>query len=413
MNHVQTLECLLPCLLQKWNSSHLLSHLEISFIYVGLWYIFVQIKFHNGQVHGVFHKKFSSFALFKGKHGASFIPYQVWPSFKPRDQDKKFIVALRQLLVDYELAGGSNKSLSLKELRVGRDLSLLCKVLQICEVENKPLLLIWDGTDTPPATIQSKLEDEMENPLPLQVEPFPLPRDILLSLPDAGTVLRLIVDEDHEVLGLHLLKTGRWVKFVDLNCELHAGLWHVKLMPYTKLRFVPNEDPLILESERYCEKRLSSKFGRMPLSSTPLSHTTVTNLEDVPFVTLTNILAHPQATAKFRCVVRVIAAIPWRIEDFRSPHGTYRIRLTLEDSTARLHAFVYSKDGETLFGDYPAAVDLMTKMRNLLLGITESNNDTETRNPPWIQCCIKSYYRDKNDALGSRCYRICDTKVRC
>lgn len=52
-----------------------------------------------------------------------------------------------------------------------------------------------------------------------------------------------------------------------------------------------------------------------------------------------------QVTAKFKCVVRVVAALPWRSEDFCSPLGNYRIRLTLEDPTARIHAFVYADDG--------------------------------------------------------------------
>ena len=56
-----------------------------------------------------------------------------------------------------------------------------------------------------------------------------------------------------------------------------------------------------------------------------------------------------QVTAKFRCVVRVVAAFPWRAEDFRSPLGTYRIRLTLEDPTARIHAFLYAEDGVNIY----------------------------------------------------------------
>lgn len=52
-----------------------------------------------------------------------------------------------------------------------------------------------------------------------------------------------------------------------------------------------------------------------------------------------------QVTAKFKCVARVVAAHPWQAEDFRSPLGTYRIRLTLEDPTARIHALLYGEDG--------------------------------------------------------------------
>lgn len=51
-----------------------------------------------------------------------------------------------------------------------------------------------------------------------------------------------------------------------------------------------------------------------------------------------------QVTAKFKCVVRVVAAFPWQAQDFYSC-GTYRIRLTLEDPTARIHAYLYAEDG--------------------------------------------------------------------
>lgn len=51
-----------------------------------------------------------------------------------------------------------------------------------------------------------------------------------------------------------------------------------------------------------------------------------------------------QVTAKFRCVVRLVAMFPWRPQDFQSPIGTYRIRLTLEDPTARIHAFLCADD---------------------------------------------------------------------
>lgn len=52
-----------------------------------------------------------------------------------------------------------------------------------------------------------------------------------------------------------------------------------------------------------------------------------------------------QVTAKFKCIVRVVAALPWRVEDFCSHLGTYMIRLTIEDPTARIHAFLFDEDG--------------------------------------------------------------------
>lgn len=51
-----------------------------------------------------------------------------------------------------------------------------------------------------------------------------------------------------------------------------------------------------------------------------------------------------KVTAKFKCAVRVVDIFPWLPDDFISPDGTYRIRLTLEDPTARIHAFLFADD---------------------------------------------------------------------
>ncbi|GKB79506.1 cullin 3 [Tanacetum coccineum] len=52
-----------------------------------------------------------------------------------------------------------------------------------------------------------------------------------------------------------------------------------------------------------------------------------------------------EETTKFSCVVWVVATLPDRPENFRSSScGTYRIRLTLEDPTARIHAYLNAED---------------------------------------------------------------------
>ncbi|GKD81051.1 hypothetical protein Tco_1347890, partial [Tanacetum coccineum] len=52
-----------------------------------------------------------------------------------------------------------------------------------------------------------------------------------------------------------------------------------------------------------------------------------------------------KATTKFSCVVRVVATLLDRPENFRSSScGTYRIRLTLEDPTTRIHAYLNAED---------------------------------------------------------------------
>lgn len=96
----------------------------------------------------------------------------------------------------------------------------------------------------------NRLEDEKDHPLPLHLEPLPLPRDVLCTLPQLGTVLRVIFSQGIEKHCLHLLKTGYWVKFVNVLFEVEGGLWRGVLTPFTKLRYTPNEDSLVLERQR-------------------------------------------------------------------------------------------------------------------------------------------------------------------
>ncbi|KAI3463704.1 hypothetical protein Pfo_020367 [Paulownia fortunei] len=368
----------------------------------------VVVKTRGSELYALFNKKFSSFALFEGRDYSSkeLVPYQISSRYKPRDQDKKFLMALRKWSIQHKIEG-LNESLSLREIKEGERLNLLCKILQVCEVnEDEWMFFVWDGTDTPPASVEAKLEDEMENPLPLQLEPSPLSRDTLCTFPSVGTVLRMIVDQGNEKLGIKFLKTNRWVKFVNVKCEVRAALWRAVLMPFSKLCYLPDDDDSVIERQRSYNDRVPSKWGRMPFTSFPWpSHITETNHPDVPFVTLMNILTHPEVTGKFKCVVRVVAIFPWRAEDFRSPNGIYRVRLTLEDPTARIRAFIYAEDGTNFFGNYHSD-DVLTKKRNMLLGVADEDRQNVSRNPPWIQCCLKSYYIDRSDIWGSRNYRI-------
>lgn len=53
-----------------------------------------------------------------------------------------------------------------------------------------------------------------------------------------------------------------------------------------------------------------------------------------------------QILHSFRTVVRVVTSYPWQAKDLRNPTtGNYRVRLTIEDSTARIHAYIFGDDG--------------------------------------------------------------------
>jgi hypothetical protein len=91
----------------------------------------------------------------------------------------------------------------------------------------------------------------MDNQLPLQLEPLPLSRDILHSFPTVGSILRVIIDQVNKKHVLHLLNTGKWMIFLNVLCQVNAGLWNGVLTHFTRLRYMPSEDPLILERQRW------------------------------------------------------------------------------------------------------------------------------------------------------------------
>ncbi|KAM3361780.1 protection of telomeres protein 1b [Capsicum galapagoense] len=377
----------------------------------------VVMKTHGPDIYALFNKKFSTFAIFDRKNNSNFLPYQWSPKYQAREEDKKFILGLMKWVADHKIDAGLADLHSLQEIREGERFNLVCKIVHVCEVEkDKWMLLVWDGTDTPPVTIKTKLEVEMENPLPLQPVDFTLQRDILCTLPPLGTVLRVTVDRCNEKLGINFLKCNRWVKLINIRCELHTALWHAVLMPFTRVCYLSDEDDIVLQRMRQYDERRKSKWGWMPLSSFPWpSDITETDYPNVPFVSLMRALANSRVVGKFHCVVRVVAVFPWLAEDFRSPSGVYRIRLTIEDPTARIHAYLYKEDAEQFFDGYPS-VYALTRKRNLLLGTSQGDDASEMnnyfRNPPWIRCCLKSYHIDDSDAWGSRNFRIFATTLK-
>ncbi|XP_038687148.1 protection of telomeres protein 1b-like isoform X2 [Tripterygium wilfordii] len=376
----------------------------------------VMMKAHNGEVNAVFNKIYSSFAIYGGKDSQDFIPYQFSYKYHSRGQDKKFIEGLRKWLEDFKFDEGSNHYSMLREMKEGQHVDLVCKVIHICEVVNdERIAFVWDGTDAPPTSLQTKVEDGMGNEIPPQSNPLPLSRGILCTFPTVGTVLRVIADQGAETQIFHLLTAGKWTKILSLKCEVNSGLWHGAITCFTKLRHVSDQESLILERQRSFDKRLSVELERMPYWSFPMpSRITEVEYEGAPYATLMDVITYSKVTAKFKCIVRVIAAFPWQAGDFRSPIGTYRIRLTLEDPTARIHAFVYAEDGEEFFEGHPS-VDVLTKKRNKLLGVAVNEHGQEIENAPrtpqWIQCCLKSYCLFKSDIWGSRHYRIFGTKL--
>ncbi|XWS60852.1 hypothetical protein CRYUN_Cryun07bG0073100 [Craigia yunnanensis] len=230
----------------------------------------VMMKSHEGDVYAIFNKKFSSFALYEGKDGENFHPYQVSLRFYAREQDEKIIASLRKWLATSKISDVTINFLLLSDINEVDRINLACKVLHICKTaKDEWMVFLWDGTDAPPTCIYKKLEDEMHNQLPLHLEPLPSSRDMLCTFPTVGTTLRVIINQDCSKYILQLLQIGQWMKFFHVLFKVREGLWYGVLTPSSKIQDMPNDDMLILERQSNYDQRLSCKLERMPYWSFP------------------------------------------------------------------------------------------------------------------------------------------------
>ncbi|KAL2456960.1 Protection of telomeres protein 1b [Forsythia ovata] len=354
--------------------------------------------------------KTSSFALFDGRVSDDFRPYQVSPTFQLVDSDKDSVRRMRNWSqINSFDAGISQHVVSLEDIEGKAFVDLVCKVLHVCEVSSgKWMLFVWDGTDAPPISINTKITDEDQNALLLQIEPVRLPEDVLRNFPHVGTVLRIVADEVYEELGVHFQIVGNWVRMRNLQCKTKSGLWKGVLTPATKCRPLSEKDNSVIDRLRACNERILER-GRIPSTASLNSDIlTVTGNERVGFATLLDLLLSPLLYGGYKCVVRVVAVYPSQTKDFRSPVGNYRIRMTLEDPTARIHALLCLENAEEFFCGYPD-VDTLTNKMNRLLGV--EGCEFSPRNPPWVHCCIGFHSSDESDAIGSRDFHVCNTRL--
>ncbi|XP_023636871.1 protection of telomeres protein 1b isoform X2 [Capsella rubella] len=345
----------------------------------------------------------STFSLFNGEHGVDFIPYQSSPKFLMREQDKSFLSTLREWMVSYKFEDGSCSFTSLKDIKEGECSNLSCQIVHISKVyKDRWYIYVWDGTELPPCNILVKSERP-----PLCVEPEMLPTYMLRKFPTFGSVLRIIVDRVSEKQAIHCLQPGQHVKFLNIFFQVNMGLWNATFTPSTKMQYTMSRERQPFSPQRMWGEKLSSRWNPIARSISR-SHSGVAH-EDAPFVSLMDILTHHNVTAKFRCVVRFIQVYPPDVRKLRDSNGKFKLLAVLEDATARIHASVYADEGEKFFGCEDSNEEAIGKKLNRLLGGEEV--EQVPRNPPWVQCCLFSFYKHKMDQWGSRRYRIFDTWI--
>lgn len=374
----------------------------------------VLIKKRKEEFHGLFNKRKSSYALYDGRPGDDCIAYCVSPLYRFRNWHIERVKVLRTWLTTFQLGAGTNKLLRpIKEMNMV-EFDLICKVLHSYEVsKNEWMLLVWDGTDTPALDFEITLSDAPEKQLPLEPENPPLSRDVRRNFPTVGSILRVSVKCIK--FDVHLVCSGQWVRLRAVTSHRKSSFWGGALTDSSKIRFLSDTDSTVVQRLGSYNDRISSYTGRVSAIPSPI--TEIISVSG-PLVTLLDVVNYSEVTAKFKCVVRVVGVYSCRAENFHeTTSGKYVMRLTLEDPTARIHAYLYDEDGVKFFGGYHT-VEVLRKKRNELLGIDdeddgiyEGENKRVLINPPWIQCCLKSYYLDKNDQFGSRTYRIFGTKL--
>ncbi|KAL6652586.1 hypothetical protein ACP70R_011511 [Stipagrostis hirtigluma subsp. patula] len=323
---------------------------------------------------------------------------------------------LAMLLMSSSLPKGlKDLELQLRSIKPDSTFDLVCKVLHVRETSNGEwIFYVWDGTDTPATEFQMISDTEAVESSPLHLEEVPLSREVLCTMPCIGTVLRIYANRSLRET-FHLQKNIYWARFCNITCKQEFGMWKGILLPASRVRLLSHEDGSVIDRVKMYDSRIAKQVHRQPMASIPGTF----DVSDVEFATagyttLMESITHGQVTHKFKTLVRVVAAYPCQASDLGSLlTGSYCLRLTLEDPTARIHAYVHKDDGARFFGGFLTAEALIKKM-NKLLGIPEDGEEDAplTRNPPWIWCCLKSYRLDKNDPWGSRRYRIFGTEIR-
>ncbi|BAB08953.1 unnamed protein product [Arabidopsis thaliana] len=357
----------------------------------------------------------SSFALFNGKHSVDSIPYQSSPKFLMREQDKNFLSNLREWMITYKFEDGSCCFTSLKDIKEGECSNLSCQIVHISKVyKDRWYLFVWDGTEMPPCNILVKSER-----LPLCVEPEMLPTYMLRKFPTFGSVLRIIVDRVSEKQAIHCLQPGQHVKLLNLFFQVNMGLWNATFTPSTKMQYTMSREMEAFSPQRFlltpflilmCGEKFSPRWNPIARCISR-SHSEITGVahDDAPFVSLMDILTYHNVTAKFRCVVRFIQVYPRDVRKLRDINGNIKLVAILEDATARIHASLYADEGEKFFGCDESDEEALVKKLNRLLGGEEM--EKVPRNPPWVQCCLFSFYKHKMDQWESRRFRIFDTWI--
>ncbi|KAK2969672.1 hypothetical protein RJ640_025849 [Escallonia rubra] len=154
---------------------------------------------------------------------------------------------------------------------------------------------------------------------------------------------------------IHQLPHIRSRKDIILLCDINIRndsqnpVWAVFSKSYSSFALFSGEDINDFipyqASPRFCLLDSDKEFMRsLRTWCISFPYDGETSYREAEFATLMDLITWPQNSCKLKCVARVVALLPSQAEDFRSPLGHYRIRMTLEDPTTRIHALLSGED---------------------------------------------------------------------
>eukprot|EP00850_Spirogloea_muscicola_P010050 SM000058S18480 [mRNA] locus=s58:112590:115867:+ [translate_table: standard] len=423
----------------------------------------VQMLTHNGAPQAQAHIKAGcSFVLFEGQRDGSMVPYhKSSKEYTPGGSlEMKAVEILRAWALNNPVNIRPKQYLtSIEGVKHDTFFDLYCKIVFVDqrEYDGAVMMYAWDGTDAPPTPLQAsefskafchveeQQEDASAGPAPPSRFP-PLPYEVLRQIPTLGTTLPVVFAVAREELPQPLPREGDWVRFRNLRCWLSPeGMYEAIFARASKVYHLRPDTPQLQEITRAYDARKEKADLRNPTSIPPWIQAdslslTITDHENVGYMPLREVLAHPEVTHKFRCVVRLVDLWPRQVEHFcmlrrkssQPGNGTsatpcavgelycYRLLLTLEDPTARVQAWLVGEDGVKFFNGHPpadfhqpsATADALRRKVWRLLGQADDSGTAKgKKDPSWMKCCLKSYYVDKACPRTSRLYSVFGTTM--
>ncbi|KAJ3674458.1 hypothetical protein LUZ60_005074 [Juncus effusus] len=386
----------------------------------------VTVKIVDGKYYCKYDNKYSSFALFEEGENGKLEPYQVSAKYTGTEQNTIYLKKLRYWSYTERRTYQDLTEQPLKLMKIDpfAIFDLICKVLHVSKSCNEEwILYVWDGTDVPPG-LQWRKSVEMENSqVPLHFEEPNLPNDISCTFPCVGTVLRVFLKANSMAIRkLHdnIINNNSkvWVRVCNMTCTMHetSGIWKGILEPFGKINILSDEDKFVQDRVREFENRMVNPYGRFPWLCMPCSFNSITVTDYFPSIfcysTLMDSLSNKQAPHEIKCIARVVDIHPYKIEKWRSPFDAhFEIRLTLEDPTARIHAYLAGQDAEKFFGD--KSDEILKERMKKLLGLVEWETDEGSismRDPPWAAFCLKLCYLHEGPSKCTK-YMVVGTRI--